>query len=169
MASISARGRDGVREPVPLQIPGPTARHAERDGTHALGARFQTRFSPGLVRGTTLGKVRTVCCSLFSRLGVVAALVCAALFDSRAALGASFVWSAPQACPTDAEVRARVESGLGVGLAELPDIAFEASARQVDQAFELKLKARSAHIRNPGTIRLLAGSGLWLGRRGAFV
>jgi len=60
-----------------------------------LGAKFQAQFSPGLVRGTTLVNVGTVCCSLFSRLGVAAALVCAALFDSRAVLGAAFVWSAP--------------------------------------------------------------------------
>jgi hypothetical protein len=103
-----------------------------------------------LVRSATLGKVSTVCCSWFSRSRFAAALMCAALFDSRAALGATFEWSAPQACPTDADVRARVEAGLGVGLTALPDIAFEATVRQAEQAFVLELRARkgeATHVR----------------------
>lgn len=91
-----------------------------------------------------------MCRSLVSRSWVVVALLCVALFDSQSALGAGLTWSAPEACPTDAEVRARVENGLGVRLADLPDIAFEASARPIDGAFELELKARkgeATHVR----------------------
>jgi hypothetical protein len=106
-----------------------------------------------LVRAKTLGRVAAVCRFPLSRLWFVGGLLCAVVFDSQAALGASFVWSAPAVCPTDAEVRARVETGLGVGLADLPDIAFDASAREAEHGFELELKARRGEANHLRRIR----------------
>ncbi len=47
----------------------------------------------------------------------------------------------------------RIETGLGVGLAELPEIVFDASAREVAQDFELELKTSKGEVTHLRRIR----------------
>jgi hypothetical protein len=65
-----------------------------------------------------------------------------ALF-ARQAGAASFGWSAPDGCPAEASVRARLERDFGADFDVTPGLDFEATVTQGSGSFELVLKARA--------------------------
>ena len=69
------------------------------------------------------------------------ALVVALL--ARPAGAASFGWSAPDGCPAEASVRARLERDFGADFAVTPGLDFEATVTERSGSFELVLKARA--------------------------
>jgi hypothetical protein len=95
-----------------------------------------TSSESGFAVGYASGKVRRRTGFMGSRLAIVVVML------ARSANAASFSWSAPESCPTEASVRARLERDFGADFDASSGVTFEAVVGEPSGAFELRLKVR---------------------------
>jgi hypothetical protein len=87
---------------------------------------------------------------VFLKVLVAGCLSGIASLGAHSASAGNFTWTAPNSCPNEQDVRAQVERGLGVRFAAVPEVTFEATARNTQRGFELALEARkgeAVHVR----------------------